>query len=593
MSGLEPIPQRNEEEVLERMLKDRSILELEDRLGIKIPTSKDQSEEDLINRILEMTGRPISKRGDEFVYAPTRPNFGRDDGLSFYVNPKINGAGIRYSKNFADGGIASFADGGSLNRKGGGIVKLQEGGEPDTIFEPDLIKYSDEGPLSFRDVSDLIFDPTDPVDYAVLALMATGVGAPAAIAIKLARAGVKGTKLINTMNKVEKVNKFKKVEKPRDILTNTAKLGAANYLTDEMNPVSYEKMDVLLSDKIRNDPNYQDLMMSDQDAMIPKSIDLLNRPEEKADGGIAGFAEGGRVGKVSKLYTKIKDKFKKKKDTKKEKEITDKKPDPPISKTQILKEELMLPVTFGKNILSKIDGDRATRGLVRSTLYPGVGTGLYFGGKALFGDDEDSETKTTTITPEESTEVETSDRLGDILRQKTMTIAAESGRATPVFFDYVKAFPSSYMEKVGRDPEFAKQMMAGFLAMMKPVAGPVPVNPFVAFGEAAMAEGVRQEGEIPDQLKLIETISQDPELLKAYREFQRKSDPPSVTEKQANAAALENIVKEELYGPNFDDKDKVVDADGNQLSKNKLLEMYYDSGENLGVLLKKVAASDD
>ena len=108
MSGLEPIPQRNEEEILKQMLKDRSILELEDRLGIKIPIGKDQSEEDLINRVLQMTGRPISKRGDEFTY-------GQDDGLSFYVNPKINGAGIRYNKKFANGGIAAFADGGPLD----------------------------------------------------------------------------------------------------------------------------------------------------------------------------------------------------------------------------------------------------------------------------------------------------------------------------------------------------------------------------------------------------------------------------------------------------------------------------------------------
>ena len=262
----------------------------------------------------------------------------------------------------------------------------------------------------------------------------------------------------------------------------------------------------------------------------------------------------------------------------------------PVSKTQILKEEAMLPVTFGKNILSKIGGGSAFRGGVRL----GAGTGLYFGGKALFGDDEDSGPKTRTVTPEESTEVETSDRLGDILRERTMAIAAESGRATPVFFDYVKAFPSSYMEKVDRDPEFAKQMMAGFLAMMKPVAGPVPVNPFVAFGEAAMAEGVRQEGEIPDQLKLIETISQDPELLKAYKRFQRESTPTPITQRQADAAAIENIVKEELYGKKYKDKDQVFNIEtGLPMSSSALLELYYDSGENLSVLLEKVAASDD
>ena len=255
-------------------------------------------------------------------------------------------------------------------------------------------------------------------------------------------------------------------------------------------------------------------------------------------------------------------------------------------------------LSSGKEIIKKVvrpgKYSPATKQFIGKTaLYAGVpGFGLY---KGLTGGDDEETKAVSTVTPEESTEVETSDRLGDILRERTMTIAAESGRATPVFFDYVKAFPSSYMEKVGRDPEFAKQMMAGFLAMMKPVAGPVPVNPFVAFGEAAMAEGVRQEGEIPDQLKLIETISQDPELLKAYKKFQRESTQTPITQKQANAAAIENIVKEELYGKDFDkDKAKVVSvATGNELSRNTLLEMYYDSGEDMSVLLEKVAASDD
>ena len=157
MSGLEPIPQRNEEEVLKQMLKDRSILELEDRLGIKIPISTDQSEEDLINRILQMTGRSISKRGDEFVYAPTRPNFGKDDGLSFYVNPKINGAGIRYNKKFADGGVAALAEGGfpdlsgdgKITQKdilmGRGVIKKANGG---------IAAYADGGPLDVTNLSE-------------------------------------------------------------------------------------------------------------------------------------------------------------------------------------------------------------------------------------------------------------------------------------------------------------------------------------------------------------------------------------------------------------------------------------------------------
>ncbi len=289
---------------------------------------------------------------------------------------------------------------------------------------------------------------------------------------------------------------------------------------------------------------------------------------------------------IESLLKKIKPKPKPKA---RSKAITKEKP-----KVSIIPPEISGPVRFGRDITAKslraLGGGSAGRGAIRASYVPAA----YLGGKALFGDDEDSGPKTRTVTPEESTEVETSDRLGDILRERTMTIAAESGRATPVFFDYVKAFPSSYMEKVSKDPEFAKQMMAGFLAMMKPVAGPVPVNPFVAFGEAAMAEGVRQEGEIPDQLKLIETISQDPELLKAYKKFQRESTPTPITQRQADAAAIENIVKEELYGKKYKDKDQVINIETRlPMSSSALLELYYDSGENLSVLLEKVAASDD
>ena len=441
-----------------------------------------------------------------------------------------------------------------IGRKDGGIVKLQEGGEIEYdveggpfglgVFDEDFLQYKNiPGDITIKDFTDFGFNPDSKVDYALLPLLFVP---PAYAAAKLIKAGYGGYKLVKTLKKISEA------QKKIPLIKGTS--GPATYVQGQIGAEIAGVPSVLAGEEIE--------------------------PEGMKKGGLA-FG--------SKLFGKIKEKFKKKKDTKKEKEITDKKPDPPVS--TIIKEEAMLPVTFGKNILSKIGGGSPTRGFVRSTLYPGGGYAAY---KLLSRDDEDSEPKTRTITTEESTEVEKSDRLGDILRERTMTIAAESGRATPVFFDYVKAFPSSYMEKVGRDPEFAKQMMAGFLAMMKPVAGPVPVNPFVAFGEAAMAEGVRQEGEIPDQLKLIQSISEDPELSKAFKKFQRESTQTPITQRQANAAALENIVKEELYGKDYDDKDKVISvATGNELSKNTLLEMYYDSGEDMSVLLEKVAASDN
>ena len=52
-------------------------------------------------------------------------------------------------------------------------------------------------------------------------------------------------------------------------------------------------------------------------------------------------------------------------------------------------------------------------------------------------------------------------------------------------------------------------MMAGFMAMMKPTEGYVPRNALVDFGEAAMAEGVRQEGALSDQEKLLRMSDED------------------------------------------------------------------------------------
>ena len=74
------------------------------------------------------------------------------------------------------------------------------------------------------------------------------------------------------------------------------------------------------------------------------------------------------------------------------------------------------------------------------------------------------------------------------------------------------------MEKVGKDPDFARQMMAGFLAMMKPTEGFVPRSGVVDFGEAAMAEAQRQEEAVPAAIRTLEYLAQpgNEELLSLY-----------------------------------------------------------------------------
>ena len=88
-----------------------------------------------------------------------------------------------------------------------------------------------------------------------------------------------------------------------------------------------------------------------------------------------------------------------------------------------------------------------------------------------------------------------------------------TGDKKPSFFDYVKSLPAGYMEKVSDDPDYAKKMMAGFLNMMKPVEGYVPINPAVAFGEGYLGEETRQAEMLPADARLLEYFKKNP---KAY-----------------------------------------------------------------------------
>ena len=184
-SGLTPVRRyanggMSEEEQFKQAMRAQVIAKLEERLNIKIPRGSEEAEDALINSIIgSATDLPISKRGDEFTY-------GDNDGFSFYINPEEKGAGVRFNKRFAQGGIATYANGGETNS-----------GFLDRIS---LRKTAEGSGANARDFTDIIFDPTDPVDYFVLGLMAFP---PAGIAAKLIQAGVKGNKLRNTLKKVE------------------------------------------------------------------------------------------------------------------------------------------------------------------------------------------------------------------------------------------------------------------------------------------------------------------------------------------------------------------------------------------------------
>ena len=72
----------------------------------------------------------------------------------------------------------------------GGVLNIPVPGTRGGIF-------GDEGlELAMFGEDGMIFDPTDPIDYGILALAATGIGIPAAIGIKALTTGNKIKKLL-------------------------------------------------------------------------------------------------------------------------------------------------------------------------------------------------------------------------------------------------------------------------------------------------------------------------------------------------------------------------------------------------------------
>tara|TARA_R110002012_G_scaffold64432_2_gene169425 strand:- start:2220 stop:2645 length:426 start_codon:yes stop_codon:yes gene_type:complete len=63
-------------------------------------------------------------------------------------------------------------------------------------------------------------------------------------------------------------------------------------------------------------------------------------------------------------------------------------------------------------------------------------------------------------------------------------------------------------------------MMAGFLNMMKPVEGYVPINSAVAFGEGYLGEETRQADMLPADAKMLKFLQENPE----YKDFYLESE---------------------------------------------------------------------
>jgi hypothetical protein len=514
----------------------------------------------------------------------------------------------------------------------------------------------------------LIFDYTNPVDYAMAIPVAGWAGA--------------GIKALSTANKLRKLKKgadtLSKLNNPatRGIATGAfaADLGYDLATDPEMKDIfsndavddAQEDLETVTNDqKEKEEKEKKDANLTDEEKEKKKSFlekmgqvfeaygasqgvgsaparieggmikgTAINTPEitRYQGGGIASMmpqepmmmAGGGMVPGVNggmvpgyglgayikkKLTDTVKTivkkaKSEKKPDTKKQtttKKKTDTKKETGVTKDAPVKEPILppefkyiagAPIGLGKKVLETLGGVGGIgRGAVRAGVYGTAGT-MGYNYLDPFGKKTEVEYQGSS---EDAAKVNKSESLREFHLENSMARAQEAGRDKPNFMDYLASFPKSYTDKIGSDPEFAQQMMAGFIAMAKPTEGFVPRNAFVDFGEAALAEKARQEGEVPDQLKLMDKLSKDPELLNAFKKYSRSAKPLTATELETEMMAVERMLKKSIYGDNVKDDDKIYkrpategEALGMPIAPSTLYQMYLDAGENLEAVREKV-----
>jgi hypothetical protein len=527
-------------------------------------------------------------------------------------------SGLRPVVKLREGGFPDLTGDGKVTQKdilrGRGIEGFAEGGDANSGFI-NMQRTAEGSGANLRDFTDFIFDPTDPVDYALLPLLAFP---PAAIAARLIKMGVKGAKLEKSLKKVEMLKNAEKTNgakitdlvkgdaSPTELVaaanglilgpTRQGVLGAAGQMTarnEVADLIPHDKSGVPVvgnkkyegnitkmpitgqelysyeaRDELKKNPNmYREeglpglydfakevpSMVSEISQEVSKDPGVLKNlvpegilgvmgvdpedfyvyeeePMEMARGGIAYLAKGGGAKKIApKIVEKIKPK---------------KRPANPKAEP---KAAPAAPKGSGPAIKKKIDESTPPIEPIKpgANVSPGSGSGRPFykkkryivpagiAGASFLPGDGDDEDRPLTIDPDkpytppvvvEPGDEVLSDEFSVIIKDNLIANGAEVDDKgnfikKPKFMDYLKVLPSSYSDKVSRDPDFAKKMIAGFLNMMRPVEGFVPVNSAVAFGDAYFGEETRQADMMSADSKLLEYLSDNPDMLKAYKQI--------------------------------------------------------------------------
>jgi len=323
-------------------------------------------------------------------------------------------------------------------------------------------------------------------------------------------------------------------------------------------------------------------------------------PMLMADGGIAKFAPGGAVikkaieegiekgigvfNKAKKSVSKETEKVKKKRETSKKSKSPDRGysdllPAPVVGTASVtgkkLKEVGDVVYDYRKPLAGPVGIPAAIAG--------GIGISQLFKGDAP----ETPEVKAKRLAKEaqDKLDAEYKERqearegltsMPDIIRARSLERAEAAGRTEPTFVDYVASFPASYSEKISKDPEFAKQMLAGFAAMGKTTEGYVTRNAFTDFTQGVQEERVRQDEGMSDQLKLLQAVQENPDIAKQLKNLNR----PEIA--STDLSVLMSNVKRKVgdrLGIKLEDTDILVDPETDlPISDLDLAALYNSDG---------------
>ena len=388
----------------------------------------------------------------------------------------------------------------------GGILNIPVPGTKGGIFGDeglDLAMFGEDG---------MIFDPTDPIDYGILALAATGIGIPAAI----------GIKALTTGNKIRKI-----ASKAGNVVDRTFIPREANTIGGKAK--NYGRF-IAAEETVGLPSTIKDVKALQKQLDEIKKQELEDRGEfivyaNKKDGGIIEGIQSFKLGKAVKQGAK-----------KAGKQADDTK------KTGAQTADAVDEGTgagagadagqAGKNIFQRNPGKTVAAGIATITA-----------GSLFFGDDDEKKKIPKTnftygdmLDAGKTTVEDAPDTVGEFMREILINdygysrndqggvgplIDPDTGdtiRDKPTFGEYVKSFGKAYGQRVASDPEFAKKMLAGFSAMMMPRDGFAPLSPLgiPEFTTGYLAQDQAIEANKGATQKLLESIKGDQELKDLY-----------------------------------------------------------------------------